>query len=134
VFDSKIFIFNYTIEFYNSTDPHLSKAIKTTSEISNTTIENTKNYEITLRNQLPFFSDIYTDNGFTIQKRQIYSPYTAKEFNYTTSTGIDFYGLNGFGSIHGSLFSNNETFYGYTNSHASLLHVLNRTEYEVMLK
>jgi hypothetical protein len=44
------------------------------------------------------------------------------------------YGLNGFVSNHGSIFTNNETFYGFSNSHVSLLHVLNSSEFEVMLQ
>jgi hypothetical protein len=43
-------------------------------------------------------------------------------------------GVNGVASIHGSLFTNNETFYGFSNSHSTLLLIHNNTDYEIMLQ
>jgi hypothetical protein len=57
------FSFTYTVELYNSTNIDLSSSVKTISEIYNL-----KRLEVTLRTELPYESEVYTDNGLSLQK------------------------------------------------------------------
>jgi hypothetical protein len=41
--------------------------------------------------------------------------------------------LNGMSTLRGFLFTDRNTFYGFTNSHSTLLIVHNLTDYEIML-
>lgn len=129
VFGWNDFKFTYTVEIYNSSDSDLFNSVKTISEI-----ENPRYLEVALWTHLPFEAEFYTDNGYSIEKWKIYSNEEAKTYQYAWDSGIDMLGLNGFASVHGSLFTNNDTFYGFTNSHSALLLVHNTSMYEIMLQ
>ena len=66
-------------------------------------------YEVTMRTKLPNPVQVYTDNSFSVQHRQVYSYSNAKSLNLTQSENnnrLTANGLNGFATIDGTLFRN----------------------------
>ena len=128
-FDEADTAFEIKIQLYESSDEDLWEAVKTKSRVFNQ-----EKLEITQRTKIPFDYTLYVDSSYSVQQRKVYSREEALEYNITNNLPLAEYGLNGYGSIHGAMFTDNHTFYGYQSSNSILLHALPNQEFELMLQ
>ena len=127
-------LMSQSITLMNSADPTISRAVRMTTKISNTDY-----YEFTMRTDLSQnFSDsqteIFTDNSVSSQKRKFYDFEEAVDLKLTEIHEFTYIGLNGYASIDGSAFRNeDDKYFAFSNSNSLLLNAVSRNIFEVML-
>jgi hypothetical protein len=121
---------SYTIRIYNSSCAESFPMVETFSQIWNFWF-----WEITLRTELNEEHEVYVDNSMTVQKREILTYEEALKKNLTSEdpTKMSVMGLNGFPIVNGVLMKNKEDYFGFSTSHSSLLNVLDKSQFEVMI-